>query len=58
MVIMDMELLNGDVSVPKILGGVGVITPRILGGGEVTLITTLIYATETPLIEVERGGCP
>ena len=30
---MEIKLLNGDVCVPKILGGEGVITPKILGGG-------------------------
>ena len=29
---MEIKLLNGDICVPKILGGGGGITPKILGG--------------------------
>jgi len=30
---MEIKFLNGDVCVPKILEGGGVIAPKILGGG-------------------------
>ena len=33
---MEIKLLNVDVCVPKILGEGGVVTPKILGRGEIT----------------------